>query len=183
MVVEISTETLKEFGISANDYLYLHLLCNKGHDILVDLDLDVDLEDLQTKGFLKVGETVEDHVVREKFLTKHFTPFDQMWSELLSHFPLKVQDPKGSIRVLRSKDADSETNAIAKKKYKQYLSSNPNKHKQVIKALETELKIRKDGGNMHFMQMLRTWVHQKTWEQYIGLDAEPSSKGRITRQL
>jgi hypothetical protein len=106
-----------------------------------------------------------------------------MWSELLSHFPLKVQDPKGSIRVLRSKDADSETNAIAKKKYKQYLSSNPNKHKQVIKALETELKIRKDGGNMHFMQMLRTWVHQKTWEQYIGLDAEPSSKGRITRQL
>ena len=183
MVVEISTESLKEFGISANDYLYLHLLCNKGHDILVDLDLDVNLEDLQTKGFLKVGETVEDHVVREKFLTEHFTPFDQMWSELLSHFPLKVADARGSVRVLRSKDSNAATNAGAKKKYKQYLKSDPNKHKEVIKALENELKIRRDGGTMHFMQMLNTWINQHTWEKYIGLEADEPSKGRITRQL
>lgn len=183
MLVEISTESLKEFGISADDYLYLYLLCNKGHDILVELSLNVDLEALQTKGFLKVGETVEDHVVREKFLTKHFTPFDQMWSELLSHFPLKVQDARGSIRVLRSKDSNAATNAGAKKKYKQYLKGDPNKHKEVIKALENELRIRRDGGTMHFMQMLNTWVNQSTWEKYIGLDADEPSKGRITRQL
>lgn len=184
MTVEISTEILKEFGISADDYLYLYLLCNKAHDVLVELDLEVDPKKLQTKGFLKVGETVKDHIVREKFLSKHLTPFDQMWSELLSHFPLKVQDTRGSVRVLRSRDPNAATNAQAKKKYKQYLKSDPNKHEEVIKALVTELNIRREGNNLHFMQMLSTWVNQHTWEKYIGIDAdEQPSKGRITRQL
>lgn len=184
MVVEISIKNLQEFGISANDYLYLYLLCNKAYDILVSLDLEVDLEALQTKGFVKVGETVEDHIVREKFLTKHFTPFEQLWSELLSHFPLKVQDARGSIRVLRSKDPNAATNSQSKKKYKQYLKSNPNKHVEVISALQTELSIRKEGGTLHFMQMLNTWINQHTWEKYIGLDTdEQQDSRRITRQL
>lgn len=184
MIVEISTQTLKEFGISANDYLYLYLLHSNAHDDLVDLPFEVELESLQTKGFLKLGETAKDHVVREKFLTKRFTPFEQMWSELLSHFPLKVHDTKGGLRVLRSKDPNAATNAQAKKKYKSYLKSNPDKHVEVIKALETELDIRRAGGTMHFMQMLSTWVNQCTWEKYIGLDTDDGTKSsRITRQL
>lgn len=184
MIVEISTETLQEFGISANDYLYLQLLCNKSYDILVSLDLDVNLEDLQTKGFLKMGENVEDHIVREKFLSTHFTPFDQLWSELLSHFPIKVQSNKGEVRVLRSIDPSAETNKKAKDKYEKYLRLNPNKHSEVIKALKTELDIKRGSDQMFFMQLLTTWVNQRTWEKYIGIDAEKQKDSRrITRQL
>jgi len=184
MIVEISTQTLKEFGISANDYLYLYLLHSNAHDDLVDLTFKVDLEELQTKGFLKLGETAKDHIVRAQFFRASLTPFDQMWSELLSHFPLKVIDPKSGVRLLRSKDPNAATNAQARKKYKKYVSSNPDKHKVVIKALQTELKIRREGDTMHFMQMLSTWVNQCTWEKYIGIDdTNEQPKGRITRQL
>lgn len=184
MIIEISTESLKEFGISADDYLYLYLIHQKAHDVLVSLSLRVDPEALQTKGFIKLGDKIEDHIVREKFLRKNFTPFEQLWSELVSHFPLKVTDKRGSVRVLRSKDPNTLTIATAKKKYYQYLKANPNKHNEVVKALETELKIRRDGDTMHFMQMLSTWVNQHTWEKYIGIDTnEQEDQRRITRKL
>ena len=183
MIIEISTENLKDFGISADDYLYLYLIHQKAYDVLVSLSLRVDLEALQTKGFVKLGDKIEEHIVREAFLKKNFTPFEQMWAELVSHFPLKVTDNRGAVRVLRSKDPNTSTNEAAKKKYRQYLKSNPNKHKEVIKALETELKIRSQGDTMSFMQMLSTWVNQHTWEKYIGLDSNEQSDRRTTRQL
>ena len=117
MIVEISTETLKEFGISANDFLYLYLVSNKYYEVIVELNLDVELEELQTKGLIKIGESLESHIVRDKFVNHNRIPDDQMWAELLSYYPLKVTGNNREVRVLRSKDAESSNNAPAKKKY------------------------------------------------------------------
>ena len=69
MIVEICTKSLKDFGITADEYLYLSLLHSGSHDVIDDLKLVVRLEVLQTKGLVKLGE-IKDHVVRAKFSTR-----------------------------------------------------------------------------------------------------------------
>jgi hypothetical protein len=185
MIIQVSTEVLKKFGISANDYLYLYLIDKKEYDILKELNLDVDLESLQTKNLLKIGEDVKSHIIRGELFTFQATPFDQMWGELLSYFPLKVSVSNGKgVRVLRAKDPTALANKQAKKKYQSYINGDVGKHKEVIKCLKTELSIRSKGDTMGYMQMLPTWVNQHTWEKYESLDGEQDSQNsRITRQL
>lgn len=183
MIVEISTNTLKEFGISADDFLYLFLLSRREYDLLVELNLSVELEELQTKGLIKIGEGLQSHVVRDKFVNYKSVPEDQMWSELLSYFPLKVTGPRGEQRILRSKDAEASNNAQAKKRYLGYIKGNSIRHAEVVTALQTELKMRTSSGNLFYMQMLNTWVNQRTWEQYMNIDADEPSSTRITRKL
>lgn len=182
MNIEISIKSLKNFGISADEFVYLKLLQACRHDVLSDLKLVVDLEDLQTKGYLKLGETVENHVVRSKFTNPSEVPFDAMWSELLSHFPLKVY-VKGSVRVLRTKDPDAISNKDSKKKYKKYVKGDINRHRAVIEGLQNELDIRRKGDQMGYMQMLSTWINQCTWEKYLDLNDPKDNERRITRQL
>lgn len=179
MNVEISTETLKILGISADDYLYLYLLQHKAYDVLNSLHLNVDVESLQTNGYLKMGQSVEDHVVREKFSSPLSTPFLQMWSELLSHFPLRVES-----RVLRANDPMAKANEKARLRYEKYINGNIGKHKEVIKALKTEIDLRRSTDQLKYMQQLVTWVNNHTWEKYTNIDEpKPSTSSRITRQL
>ena len=179
MNVEISTESLTNLCITADEYLYLYLLHHKAYDILATLSLNIDTETLQTKGYLKLGQETSAHIIREPFYSHLESPFSQMWSELLAHFPLKV----GS-RVLRAKDANAKANEKARTRYEKYLGGNAGKHKEVIKALLTELDMRRRDDSLKFMQQLTTWVNNHTWEKYIGLDDEPTdTPSRITRQL
>ena len=90
MLIEINTDILQKFGITADDFLYLYLLHAKSYDCLKRLSLKPNTSLLQTKGLIKLGEELEDHIVRQTFLDMFQSSFDQMWSELLSHFPLKV---------------------------------------------------------------------------------------------
>ena len=102
-----------------------------------------------------------------------------MWSELLAHFPLKV----GS-RVLRARDANAKANEKPRIRYEKYLSGNVGKHKEVIKALQTELDMRRGDDSLKFMQQLTTWVNNYTWEKYIGITNEQTdTPSRTTRQL
>ena len=172
MLIEVNTESLVNLRITSDEYLYLYLLHHKAYDILDTLNLNVQHEDLQTKGYIKLGQDVQSHVVREKFTSQFTTPFLQMWHGLLSHFPLKV-NTKSGVRILRAKDSMAN------------VGNDINKHNEVIKALQTELDIRRKGNGLEYMQQLVTWVNNHTWEKYIGLDESESKSGsaRITRQL
>ena len=109
MVIEIDTETLIKIGITADDFLYLYLLHASNYDLVKELKLKPNTKSLQTKDLVKLGEDLEDHIIRQEFLDLFQASFDQMWSELLSHFPLKVS-AKGSDRILRAKSANSKAN-------------------------------------------------------------------------
>jgi len=182
MIVEICTKSLKDFGITADEYLYLSLLHSGSHDVIDDLKLVVRLEVLQTKGLVKLGEETKDHVVRAKFSAPNATPFDQMWADLLSHFPLKVY-ANGGVRPLRAKDPNAATNQRARKQYKKYIGGSVVKHKEVIRCLKVELDHRKKANNLGYMQMLSTWVNQHSWEKYQDLTDSSDNERRITREL
>tara|TARA_R100001510_G_scaffold34823_1_gene31320 strand:- start:6636 stop:7187 length:552 start_codon:yes stop_codon:yes gene_type:complete len=183
MIVEVNTEVLKELGISSDDFLYLYLLHAKHYDLLSNLSLRPNPEDLQTKGLIKLGEELQDHTVRQDFLDMFQVPFDQMWSELLSHFPIKVHN-QGHLRILRAASADAKNNAKAKKAYERVIGEDKKKHDHIVQCLKNELELRKSTNTLGYMQMLQTWVNRHTWEQYEQKHEQPTeSTGRITRTL
>lgn len=187
MTIDISTEVLKSLEISPSEYVYLYLIYLQEYDELEKLNLhqNISEDNLQTKGLIKLGaEGIRSHVVRYGFQNLQETSFDQMWSDLLSHFPIKVSTRGNGVRVLRSKDPEAQSNQKAKNRYQKLVGKNLTKHIEVIKGLQKELDIRRQGNQMEFMQNLDTWINQHTWEKYASLDGgeqEPSQ--RITRRL
>ena len=183
MIVEINTNILKDLGISGDDFLYLYLLHASSHELISELSLKPNLEALQTKGLIKLGEEPQDHVVRQAFLDSFQDSFDRMWSELLSHFPLKVHGRDG-VRILRARDANAKANDKAKRKYRSIVGSNKLLHNKIIKLLQVEMSLRKENNTLGYMRMLQTWINGHTWEQYEDISNEPNTgKSRITRQL
>jgi len=183
MLIEINTDILQKFGITADDFLYLYLLHAKSYDCLKRLSLKPNTSLLQTKGLIKLGEELEDHIVRQAFLDMFQSSFDQMWSDLLSHFPLKVYN-NGQMRVLRAKDANAKANSKARDKYHKIVKEDLVKHQFIIKCLINELELRKSTNTLGWMQMLPTWINNYTWEKYEDIeDNSPNDKARITRQL
>jgi len=183
MNIQVDTEILQILGISADDFLYLYLLHAKSHDLLATLKLKPNTEELQTKGLIKLGEEPKGHVIRKKFLDMFQSSFDQMWSELLSHFPLKVY-ANGSIRVLRAKDANAKANLKAKTKYERVVGRNKATHDRIVRLLKVEMDLRRKSDSLAYMQQLTTWVNGYTWEKYEDLADDTEQKdGRITRRL
>jgi hypothetical protein len=183
MKVEIDTEILKILGITADDFVYLYLLHANAYDILSELNLKPNEEDLQSVGLIKLGEKTEDHTVRQMFLDMFQSSFDSMWSELLSHFPIKVYGRDGQ-RILRARDAHAKANDKSKRKYRSIVGSNKLLHESIVKLLEVELKLRKENNTLGYMRMLQTWINGYTWQQYEDITNDPETgKSRITRQL
>jgi hypothetical protein len=182
MIVEVNTDILSKFGITADDFLYLYLLHAKSYDCLEQLTLKPNTEALQTKGLIKLGEELRDHIVRQAFLDMFQASFDQMWAELLSHFPLKVFN-NGHLRVLRAKDAAAKANSKARERYRKIVGGDLLKHQFVVKCLKNELELRKSTSTLGYMQMLTTWVNNYTWENYEDIETSSPDDTRITRQL
>ena len=164
MIIEIDTEQLKSLGLSPNEFVYITLLTRSAKDLIPDLNLSVDLEVLQTNGWIKIGGEDDEIILRNKSLVKE-DDFDRMWSGLLSRFPIKVVC-NNSVRILRAGDSNAKSNQKAKERYRKYVGGNSDKHDRVIKALETELDLRRRGNNIGWMQMLDTWVNNHSWEKY-----------------
>ena len=182
MTIEIDTDVLKDLDISADDFVYLYLLHAKAHDVIHLLKPDT--EALQRKGLIKVGEEPEDNVVRQKFIDTIEDNFDRMWSDLLSHFPIKVYN-KGQVRVLRAADSNARSNQKAKKAYQRVIGKNIGKHKKIVQCLINELEFRKANNQLGYMQMLQTWVNGHSWEKYedVNVGRTEEQERRITRKL
>ena len=90
MKVDIDFEVLTATGMSADDFLYWYIIYRKGFNYLNDLNLRPNLEELQKKSYIKLGETPDKHVIRQEFIDLFSNDFDQMFAELVSTYPMKV---------------------------------------------------------------------------------------------
>ena len=183
MKVDIDFNILMQTGMSADDFLYLYLLYKEEYEHIPNLNLKPNLDNLQTGGYIKLGETFDQHTVRQEFIDLFSSNFDQMFAELVGTYPIKVNSPDRGIRVLHAKDPEAKSNLKCKLKYETIVGDKMYKHKHIMKCLDTQLRVERD--NLHYLQNLETWINNHTWEKYENLDENDTrdNNTRITRSL
>ena len=183
MNVDIDFEVLEQTGMSADDFLYLYIIHKESYTYLNNLNLKPNLEKLQEDGYIKLGETPDQHFIRQEFIDLFSSNFDQMFAELVGTYPMKVMSKDRGVRVLHSKDPDSKSNEKAKGRYQKIVGTKLYKHLHIMKCLDKELTINR--FNLAYMQNLETWINNHTWEKYENLDENDTGEttARITRSL
>jgi hypothetical protein len=183
MTIEIDFEILKDTQMSADDYLYLYIVYRKGFNYLSSLNLKPNLEQLQRSGFIKLGESPDQHEIQQAFIDLFTSDFDQMFAELVGLYPVKVETSTG-IRVLHAIDPEAKSNRRTKTLYSKVVNQKKATHNHIMTCLKKQLLVQKD--NLGYLQNLTTWVSQHTWEQYENLsedDTRATTRPRITRSL
>ena len=183
MKVEINFEVLSQTEMSADDFIYLYIIYRKGYNYLDNLNLKPNLDELQAKGYVQLGETPDQHYVRQEFIELFSSDFDQMFAELVSTYPMKVNSPGRGIRILHAKDPNARANEKSKNRYKKIVSGKLYKHKHIIACLKKQLIVDKE--SLAYLQNLETWINNHTWEKYENLDENDTRETttRITRSL
>ena len=183
MKIDIDFEILMETNMSADDFTYLYLLYKKEYSYIPNLNLKPNLDKLQEEGYIKLGEASDQHIVRQEFIDLFSTDFDQMFAELVSTYPMKVNSPGRGIRILHAKDPNARANEKSKNRYKKIVSGKLYKHKHIIACLKKQLIVDKE--SLAYLQNLETWINNHTWEKYENLDEHDTRETttRITRSL
>ena len=68
MNIEIDFEVLCQTEMSADDFVYLYIIYRKGYNYLNDLNLKPNLDELQEKGYIKLGATSDQHIIKQNFI-------------------------------------------------------------------------------------------------------------------
>ena len=184
MKIEIDFELLRSTQLSADEYLYLYIVYRKGFNYLAQLNLKPDLEKLEKKNYIKLGQTPENHIIRHEFIDLFSSNFDSMFAELISTYPMKVFTASRGVRILHAKDPDAKANEKNKRRYKRIVDNKPYKHKHIMSCLRTQLKVEHE--SLAYLQNLETWINNHTWEKYENLDendTKDTTRTRITRSL
>ena len=183
MKIDIDFELLQQTQLSADDFLYLYIIYRKGFNYLTTLNLKPNLDELQSKGYITLGETADQHVIRQEFINLFSNNFDQMFAELVNVYPMKVNSLRSGVRILHAKNPDAKANEKAKNKYSKIIGTKAYKHKHILNCLNKQLIIEKD--NLGFLQNLEVWINNHTWEKYENLEENDTREitTRITRSL
>ncbi len=181
MQLQIDVNLLVENSISADDFLALYAIYRKGFKTLDKLKLNPNWDNLQSKGYVKLGDSVEKHIIRQEFIDLFSSDFDQMFAELISTYPMKVATNRG-YRILHAADPNCKSNEKAKAKYSRIVGTKKFVHDKIIKLLKVQLRVER--GKLEYMQQLEVWLNNHTWEKYINMDENAGeSENRITRRL
>jgi hypothetical protein len=183
MKIDLDFEVLEQTQLSADDFLYLYVIYRKGFNYLTTLNLKPNLDELQANGYIKLGETADQHVVRQEFIDLFSNDFDQMFAELVGTYPMKVNSLRSGVRILHAKDPDAKANEKARNKYRKVVGTKAYKHRHIINCLNKQLTIERE--NLGFLQNLEVWINNHTWEKYENLEENDTQKltTRITRSL
>jgi hypothetical protein len=181
MQVEIDIDVLIANNLNADDYLALYMLYRKGFKTLEKLDLHPRWIDLEKSGFIKLGISLEEHTIRQKFIDLFSSDFDLMFNELLLTYPMKVNTSKG-IRVLHAYDPICKANNKSRDKYRKIVGTKKFVHDRIIKLLNVQLQV--DRNRLEYLQNLEVWINNYTWEKYANLEGNDGKEdNRITRKL
>jgi|TARA_R110000744_G_scaffold324474_1_gene430292 hypothetical protein len=183
MTINIDLNLLKNTKLSADEFLALYCLYRKGYGYLYELNLNVDWSRLEQESYVKLGEKVEDHTVRQEFIDLFVNDVDSMFAQLVGTYPMKVNTNNG-IRVLHAANPDAKSNDKARNKYRKLVQGKAHVHTRIMTLLDVQLTVERD--NLAYMQNLETWINNHTWEKYENItenDTKDNDRPRITRSL
>ena len=166
MTINIDLNLLKDTEMSADEFLALYLVYRKGYGYLYELNLNIDWIKLEQASYVKLGEKIEDHSVRQEFIDLFIKDFDSMFAQLISTYPMKVSTDK------------------ARNKYRKLVEDKAHVHKRIMTLLDVQLTVEKN--NLQYLQNLETWINNHTWEKYENItenDTKDNERPRITRSL
>jgi hypothetical protein len=150
---------VRDLGISPDDYSYLFLRAN--NQDTEGYVLDWSSSRLEEKGYIKV--LTEGIILREKALDLFFDKGDK-FALFWTKYPIKVPNGRGpGYRILKSKGLDTKEAEECRKKFEKL----PADKDTVIAALDRELDYRRAGNSLPFMQDVKTWLNQRTYEKYL----------------
>lgn len=173
MKIELDLRLLEETGLTIEEYSALYLVFRKGYNYLESMALSPNWEVLQEKGYVKLGTTVGDHVIRQEFVDLFSSDFENMFVQLLTKYPMKVNTDNG-VRILRASSPDAKANLKSRNRYKKLVGNKPHVHRHILACLDKQLLLERD--NLAYMQNLETWINNHTWEKYEDIDLNDARK-------
>ena len=178
--ITVDLDKLFHNKLKLEDYFLLSCLINNDKDLLIryttlcgSIPLNVFLN-LRNSGFIilnnEVDITFESITVTQQtrvlFNIQENSQIDELFVELLSTYPNKVTRLTGGTRRLH--------NDLVKCKtlYKKTISNYANNidielHKKIIKCIKLYYQEHIKDNKQEFMQLLATFLYQKTWQQYL----------------
>lgn len=181
MIENISVDLNKLYAnkIKLEDYFILYCLVNKEEDLLIKyttncggIDTGV-FQRLRNSSFIiltnEINITFNSIKVTEQtknlFNVQDNTHFDALFRELLSTYPKSVKRITGGTRPLHN------DLVRCKKLYKSTICSNSvsanNLHQKILLCVQKYYRDHLKDNKQEFMQLLATFLSQRTWEQYM----------------
>lgn len=184
--VEIDCPSIFNLELTPDLYLLLYYKYNNipfntlPQSFIYTVGTQRNLSYLEDKGFIKITNNPRFEL-RDKAI-KLFSSdlLDNMFYELLSTYPMKVMGNSGAYRILRPKDPDASLNKEARKKYYKIIKGNRELHNRIIQSLNAELENKKQSNSLGYMQNFITWLNQRSWELYEGVEDESESSSETS---
>jgi hypothetical protein len=163
MVVEINTDTLIEFKLTANQFLLAQLIYEGSLGTISSLKLEFgekviqeDLDILISAGYLR--KSINTYFVTPEFIRT--VRKEGMFEELLALYPTSV------VRVDGSKDYLRVGIARCKTRYNNIIKKSKAKHDNILKCLQLEIETRTRENSLAYMKRLANWLTSREWEAW-----------------
>jgi len=176
--------------LKLEEWFILYCLVNKEEEILVKyvqscgpIDTEV-FYNLRNSGFIVLKDALNctfnsiivTEITKNLFNVQDSALFDTLFRELLSTYPSSVKRITGGTRRLHN------DLVRCKKLYKSCLVNNSidiELHKKILLCVQLYYREHLKDNKQEFMQLLATFLSQRTWEQYINevtkIDVLPKS--------
>ena len=181
MIEQISVDLNKLYAnkLKLEDYFILFCLVNEEEELLVKYTfhsggIDTNsFQRLRNSGFIVLTNEINitfssikiTNQTKELFNVQDNTDFDTLFKELLSTYPNSVKRITGGTRRLHN------DLVRCKKLYKASLVSsekvNKDLHKKILLCVQMYYREHLKDNKQEFMQLLATFLSQRTWEQYL----------------
>lgn len=170
MLLEVSLETLKKIGITANQYL-LGMLIHKElygqlqeyyNNTNVQDDIIRDLNKLKELGYLTWSGELSKDFQNVKITPSYIVAFSvgDVFTELYNAYPTKVIRPNGKEYLLRTEKSQ------AKMLYTFIAGGNRSKHEHIMRCLQAEVEHRRNTNTMMYMKSLYNWLSNREWKSF-----------------